>query len=153
MHRLRSWTPNNGFAKIGPTVWNFVTHSRHSTGQTPPTTLTFERFLVYELRKDVPLPFQFVLSLSSTASSYRNAVNNISFLPLIPAGVYADNDPYRVPIQPGPKGNTHLTSRLYVAIDAIQSINRNTFLPGDRGRISVVEEKEVREKVGAWLGL
>lgn len=112
--------------------------------------MTFDRFLVYELRKDAHPQLQFVLCLTSTANSYRNAVKNISFLPLIPGGVYADHDPYRVPIRPGA---TRLTSKLYVAVDAIQTINRAAFLPGDRGRIGATEEREVREKLATWLGI
>ena len=119
----------------------------------PPTTLTFERFLVYELRPDVPLPFQFVLCLSTTASNYRHEVKNISFLPIIGAGRYADNDPYRVPLMPRPQGSTHLITRMYVAVDAIQSIGKAAFLPTDLGRITAAEEKEVREKLSNWLGL
>ena len=124
--------------------------SRHSTLQIPLTTLTFDRFLIYELRQDSLLPFQFVLCLSSTATNYRHEVKNISFLPLISGGSYADHDPYRVPIA---KSTTRLTSRMYVAIDAIQSINKAAFHPRDLGRISATAEAEVREKLTNWLGM
>ena len=119
----------------------------------PRTTLTFERYFVYELHQDTRLPFQYALCLSTTAASYRREVKNVSFLPLITAGPYADNDPYRVPLLPYPKGGTRLVSRMYVAVDAIQSIGKAAFLPTDQGRISAAEEREVREKLSAWLGL
>ncbi len=112
--------------------------------------MTFERFLIYELRPDAQLPFQFVLCLSSTESNYRHEVKNISFLPLITAGPYADHDPYRVPVA---KGTTRLTSRMYVAVDAIQSIGKAAFLPRDLGRISSIAETEVRVKLNSWLGI
>ena len=119
----------------------------------PLTTLTFERFVVYEFRPDVSLPFQFVLSLSSTGSAYRYPINNISFLPIIATGPYADNDPFRVPLLPYPRGGTRLVTRMYVAIDAIQSIHKSAFLPTHLGHLSDSEAQEVRQKLGQWLGL
>ncbi|CAH0999314.1 hypothetical protein LEM8419_00612 [Neolewinella maritima] len=119
----------------------------------PPTTLTFEPFVVYELRPDVKLPFQFVLCLSSTASNYRQEIKNVSFLPIIPAGRYADNDPYRVPLLPRPEGTTRLIGRMYVAVDAIQSFGKAAFLPTNLGHVTAAEEREVRAKVSAWLNL
>lgn len=124
--------------------------SRHSTLQILLTTLHFDRFLIYELRPDAGLPFQFVLCLSSTATNYRHEISTISFLPLIAGGPYADNDPYRVPLA---KGTTRLTSRMYAAVDAIQSIGKAAFLPRNLGRISAVAEAEVRMKLSAWLGI
>ncbi len=112
--------------------------------------MTFDRFLIYELRPDAGLPFQFVLCLSSTATNYRYEIRNISFLPLIPGGPHADHDPYRVPLA---KGTTRLVSRMYVAVDAIQSIGKAAFLPRDLGRVSATAEAEVRVKLGAWLGI
>ncbi len=124
--------------------------STHFTRQILLITLTFDRYLIYELRTDVVLPFQFVLCLTTTATNYRYEIRNISFLPLIPGGPHADHDPYRVPLA---KGTTRLTSRMYVAVDAIQSIGKAAFLPRDLGRISATAETEVRVKLSAWLGI
>lgn len=115
--------------------------------------MTFDRFYVYALREDVRLPFEFVVSLSSTATNYRREITTISFVPLIVAGPYADRDPYRVPLQPGQEGGSRIITRLYAAVDAVQSINKAAFLPSDLGRISAVEERELREKLIDWLGL
>lgn len=124
-----------------------------STRQTLPITLNFERFYVYELRKEIKLPFQFVLCLTSTATHYRREINNISFLPLISTGRYADHDPYRVPLRPGQEAGSRIVTRLYVAVDGIQSIGKAAFLSTQLGRITDVEEREVREKLSNWLGL
>ncbi len=53
----------------------------------------------------------------------------------------------------GTGGSVRLTRRMYVAIDAIQSISTAAFLPTHLGRITPVEEREVREKLTDWLGL
>jgi hypothetical protein len=115
--------------------------------------LNFERYFVYELRKEVHLPFQFVLCLTSTATHYRREIPNITFLPLIGTGRYADHDPYRVPLKPGQEGGSRIITRLYVAIDGIQTIGKGAFLPSDLGRITPQEEKEVRYKLSVWLGI
>ena len=115
--------------------------------------MTFDRFYVYALREDARLPFQFVISLSSTDNNYRREITTITFVPLIIAGPYADRDPYRVPLQPGQEGGSRIVTRLYAAVDAIQSINKAAFLPSNLGRISALEERELREKLTDWLGL
>ena len=126
----------------------------HSTVPIPPITLTFDRYFVYELHRDVPFSFQFVICLSSTGHAPRYSTNNVSFVPLIVAGPYADHDPFRVPIQPAARGGSaRLTSRLYAAIDALQTINKAAFLPTGLGRITPTEEREVRDKLADWLGL
>ena len=125
-----------------------------STLPIPPTTLTFDRYFLYELRRDTPVPFQFVLCLSSTEWQPRYPVNNVTFLPVIAAGPHADRDPFRVPLQPLARGgNLRINRRMYAAVDAIQTIGKNAFLPSHLGRITATEEIELHEKLAAWLGL
>ncbi len=112
--------------------------------------MNFERFLIYELHGDIKLPFQYVLCLTSTATGFIHPVSTVSFLPIVDPKPHSDHDPYRVPI---PKGTTRLTSRKYVAIDVIQSISKAVFLPAHLGRVSAATEKEVKEKLAAWLDL
>ncbi|MCP9236436.1 hypothetical protein [Lewinella sp. JB7] len=122
--------------------------------QIPHTTLIFERYRIYELRQDVPLSFQFVLALSTTQDAHRYGVTSVTFAPMVVAGPRADNSPHRVPINPRRQGGTAgILSRMYVAIDAIQSINKAAFLPRDLGLITPTEEREVVEKLSAYLGL
>ena len=119
-----------------------------------PTTLTFDRYFLYELRQDTLLPFQFVLCLSSTEWQPRYPVNNVTFAPVIAAGPYADRDPFRVPLQPLARGgNLRINRRMYVAVDALQTIGKDAFLPSHLGRITASEEAELLEKLSAWLGL
>ncbi|MGB3798321.1 MAG: hypothetical protein WA952_00830 [Lewinella sp.] len=120
----------------------------------PPITSTFNRYYVYELSEEVPLPFQYVLSLTSTELDYRYRTNNLTFVPIIPAGPYADHDPYRVPVTPAAKGGgVRLNRRMYLAIDALQTVNKAVFLPSHLGRLTAGEERELVEKLSAWLGL
>ncbi|PPK88547.1 hypothetical protein CLV84_1515 [Neolewinella xylanilytica] len=120
----------------------------------PPFTSTFNRYYVYALRPEVPLPFEFVCCLSSTELQPRYRVDNVTFAPLIPGGPYADNDPFRVPLDPVPGNNgLRITRRMYVAVDALQTIKKDVFLPSSLGRVSATEEREIREKLAAWLGL
>ncbi|WP_116107450.1 hypothetical protein [Lewinella sp. IMCC34191] len=120
----------------------------------PPTTPNFNRYYIYELRPEVPLPFQYVLSLTSSELDYRYRTNNLTFAPIIPAGPYADRDPYRVPLVPASAGGgVRLNRRMYVAVDALQTVNKAVFLPSHLGRITAGEERELVEKLGHWLGM
>ena len=119
-----------------------------------PINLIFDRFFVYELRPDIPLPFQHIVCLSTTELNYRHEVKAISFLPIVAAGPYANHDPYRVPLVPrSAGGGVRIPRRMYVAIDAIQSIGKGVFMPTHLGRVTPVEEAEIRNKLSNWLGL
>ena len=147
-------TSSSGLHAIGPSRCNFAMTSTRSTLPILPTTLTFDRYFLYELRRDVPLPFQYVLCLSSTEWQPRYPVNNVTFAPVIAAGPHADRDPFRVPLQPlAQGGNLRINRRMYVAVDALQTIGKTAFLPSHLGRITVSEEAELREKLAAWLGM
>lgn len=120
----------------------------------PRTYLTVDRYLVYALHPDVVAPYQHVLCLSTTATAYRYPVTAVTFLPLIPGEPYADRDPYRVPLLPASGARSlRLPRKLYAAVDAVQSADLAALHPVALGRISTLEEREVTEKLSAWLGL
>lgn len=139
--------------KTGKRPCNFAMLFRHSIPTSLHTALHFERFRIYALRPLAKLPFEFVLCLSAPEPGLRYEVKNISFLPIFIPNVPADNDPYRVPLRPSPQSSNLLTSRMYVAIDAIQSIGKAAFEPKDFGCLSDAEGREVTEKLKNWLGL
>ncbi|MBB4079297.1 hypothetical protein GGR28_001917 [Lewinella aquimaris] len=116
--------------------------------------MTFERYRIYELRKDVPLSFQFVLALSTTVDEHRHGVTTVTFAPVIKGNSRSNNDPHRIPIEAKSNGGSaRILSRMYAVVNAIQSIDKAAFLPIDHGPVTPVEEQETRRKLAAWLGM
>lgn len=121
--------------------------------------MRFEPFYVYELDAKQPLakalPFTFFLCMTLPQKAAFSVRHNIVGFPLLKGRPRYGADPLRMPLRGNNDGKSQLEviGDVHVAIDLLQPMNYDLFLPQHRGQILQSEIVELQDKLRAFLAV
>lgn len=121
--------------------------------------MPFEPYHVYELDSKNQLanafPFTYFLCMTLPQQAAFSVRHNIVGFPILPGKPRYGSNELRQPLQGRGYGKSQLdvSGEIFVAIDLLQPLIYDIFLPVHRGRILSHEEDEIKEKLRSFLAI